>query len=66
MSTVPMDIDAGAVLQMTLHLFRQRMEDKKPPTQEDLDALEKAMNTYAALKCNEHIQQKGLVVAPSV
>jgi hypothetical protein len=49
----------GAVLQMTLQLFRQRMVDKKPPTQDDLEALEKAMNTYAALKCNEHIASAG-------
>jgi hypothetical protein len=56
-----METDAGAILTMTLQIFRQRMFDGKPPTQDDLEALEKAMNTYAALKCNEHMKAQGIL-----
>jgi hypothetical protein len=55
-----MEADSESVLAMTLQLFRQRIYDGKPPTQEDLDALEKAMNAYAALKCNEHMKAQGI------
>jgi hypothetical protein len=51
--TVPVQIDAETVLQMTLNIFRDRVIGGKPMTDRDVQVLENSMRAYGDVRVKE-------------
>lgn len=51
--TVPVQIDAETVLQMTLNIFRDRVIGGKPMTDRDVQVLENSMRAYGKVCVKE-------------
>jgi hypothetical protein len=53
--TVPMQIEAETVLQMTLNIFRDRVIGGKPMTNRDVQVLENSMRAYGKVCVREGV-----------
>ena len=58
--TVPVQIHAETVLQMTLNIFRDRVIGGKPTTKRDVQVLENSMRSYGKVCVREYIGERRL------
>jgi len=64
-STLPIDADAEAALQMIMTLLRERLLFKKPAKSEDIEVFERSIRSYGDLRVKEEMEGRSAGRSPS-